>query len=97
MAKYAEVVMDLKELEAKKELIKIDLIKLLENNKIAIDVHGSIVTYSNYQRKYYKFSDNIIKKEYEIEAMKKEEINTGVAEEQNKIVTLILVKDERVE
>ena len=97
MAKYAEVVMDLKELENKKELIKIDLIKLLENNKIAIDVHGSIVTYSNYQRKYYKFSDNIIKKEYEIEAMKKEEINTGVAEEQNKIVTLILVKDERVE
>jgi hypothetical protein len=29
--------------------------------------------------------------------MKKEEINTGAAEEHSKTVTLILVKDERVE
>lgn len=97
MFKYAEITKELKELEGKKESIKADLIDLLQDNKMAIDVHGSLVSYSTYQRKSYSFSKNIIDKEYEIEQMKKEEINTGVAEEKTKTVTLILVKDEGVE
>jgi len=95
--KYAEITKELKELETKKELIKSDLIDLLKDNKMAMDVHGSLVSYSTYQRKSYSFSKNIINKEYEIEQMKKEEINTGIAEEKTKTVTLILVKDEGVE
>jgi len=95
--KYAEITKELKELETKKELIKSDLIDLLKDNKMAMDVHGSLVSYSTYQRKSYSFSKNIIDKEYEIEAMKKEEIATGIAEEKTKTVTLILVKDEGVE
>lgn len=95
--KYAEITKELKELETKKELIKSDLIDLLKDNKMAMDVHGSLVSYSTYQRKSYSFSKNIIDKEYEIEQMKREEINTGVAEEKTKTVTLILVKDEGVE
>ena len=95
--KYAEITKELKELETKKELIKSDLIDLLKDNKMAMDVHGSLVSYSTYQRKSYSFSKNIIDKEYEIEQMKKEEINTGIAEEKTKTVTLILVKDEGVE
>jgi hypothetical protein len=70
---------------------------LLKDNKMAMDVHGALVSYSTYQRKSYTYSKNIVNKEYEIEAMKKEEVNTGVAEEHSKTVTLILVKDERVE
>ena len=97
MFKYAEITKELKELEGKKETIKTDLIDLLQDNKMAIDVNGSLVSYSTYQRKSYSFSKNIIDKEYEIEQMKKEEINTGVAEEKTKTVTLILVKDEGVE
>lgn len=97
MAKYVEITKDLKELEGKKESIKADLIDLLQDNKMAIDVHGSLVSYSTYQRKSYSFSKNIIDKEYEIEQMKKEEINTGLAEMKTKAVTLILVKDEGVE
>jgi hypothetical protein len=77
--------------------IKLDLTDLLKDNKIAMDVHGALVSYTTYQRKSYTFSKNIVNKEYEIEAMKKEEINTGAAEEHSKTVTLILVKDERVE
>ena len=97
MFKYAEITKELKELEGKKESIKADLIDLLQDNKMAMDVHGSLVSYSTYQRKSYSFSKNIIDKEYEIEQMKKEEINTGIAEEKTKTVTLILVKDEGVE
>ena len=97
MFKYAEITKELKELEGKKELIKNDLSDLLKDNKMAMDVHGALVSYSTYQRKSYTYSKNIVNKEYEIEAMKKEEINTGVAEEHSKTVTLILVKDEGVE
>jgi hypothetical protein len=97
MFKYAEITKELKELETKKELIKSDLIDLLKDNKMAMDVHGSLVSYSTYQRKSYSFSKNIIDKEYEIEQMKREEINSGIAEEKTKTVTLILVKDEGVE
>ncbi len=93
MFKYAEITKELKELEKKKELIKNDLIDLLKDNKMAMDVHGALVSYSTYQRKSYTYSKNIVNKEYEIEQMKKEEINTGVAEEHSKTVTLILVKD----
>ena len=97
MFKYAEITKELKELETKKELIKSDLIDLLKDNKMAMDVHGSLVSYSTYQRKSYSFSKNIIDKEYQIEQMKREEINSGIAEEKTKTVTLILVKDEGVE
>lgn len=97
MFKYAEITKELKELEGKKESIKADLIDLLQDNKMAMDVHGSLVSYSTYQRKSYSFSKNILDKEYQIEQMKREEINTGIAEEKTKTVTLILVKDEGVE
>ena len=97
MFKYAEITKELKELERKKELIKNDLSDLLKDNKMAMDVHGALVSYSTYQRKSYTYSKNIVNKEYEIEAMKKEEVNTGVAQEHSKTVTLILVKDEGVE
>lgn len=97
MFKYAEITKELKELEGKKESIKADLIDLLQDNKMAMDVHGSLVSYSTYQRKSYSFSKNILDKEYQIEQMKREEINSGIAEEKTKTVTLILVKDEGVE
>jgi len=97
MYKYAEITKEIKELDRKKELIKNDLIDLLKDNKMAMDVHGALVSYFTYQRKSYTYSKNIVNKEYEIEAMKKEEVNTGVAEEHSKTITLILVKDEGVE
>lgn len=95
MFKYAEITKELKELETKKELIKNDLIDLLKDNKMAFDVHGSIVSYSTYQRKSYTFNKFITDKEYEIEQMKKQMIADGLAEEHSKTVTLILIKDER--
>lgn len=97
MFKYAEITKELKELDGKKESIKADLIDLLQDNKMAMDVHGYLVSYSTYQRKSYSFSKNILDKEYQIEQMKREEINSGIAEEKTKTVTLILVKDEGVE
>lgn len=97
MAKYAEITKELKELEYKKDTLKDTLTLLLKDNKIAMDVHGCLVSYSTYKRKSYTYSKYIVNKEYEIEQMKKEEINTGIAEEKTKTVTLILVKDEGVE
>lgn len=97
MAKYAEITKDLKELEYKKDTLKDTLTLLLKDNKIAMDVHGCLVSYSTYKKKSYTYSKYILNKEYEIEQMKKEEINTGIAEEKTKTVTLILVKDEGVE
>ena len=97
MAKYAEITKELKALDYTKDKIKNQLMYLLKDNKMAFDVHGSIVSYSTYQRKSYTYSKNIANKEYEIEQMKMEEINSGVADEHSKTVTLILVKDEGVE
>lgn len=97
MAKYAEITKELKELEYKKDTLKDTLTLLLKDNKIAMDVHGCLVSYSTYKRKSYTYSKYIVNKEYEIEQMKREEINTGIAEEKTKTVTLILVKDEGVE
>ena len=97
MAKYAEITKEQKELEYKKDTLKDILTLLLKDNKIAMDVHGCLVSYSTYKRKSYTYSKYIVNKEYEIEQMKKEEINTGIAEEKTKTVTLILVKDEGVE
>lgn len=97
MAKYAEITKELKELEYKKDTLKDTLTLLLKDNKIAMDVHGCLVSYSTYKRKSYTYSKYIVNKEYEIEQMKKEEINNGIAEEKTKTVTLILVKDEGVE
>ena len=97
MARYAEITKELKELEYKKDTLKDTLTLLLKDNKIAMDVHGCLVSYSTYKRKSYTYSKYIVNKEYEIEQMKKEEINTGIAEEKTKTVTLILVKDEGVE
>jgi hypothetical protein len=97
MARYAEITKEQKELEYRKDTLKDTLTLLLKDNKMAMDVHGCLVSYSTYKRKSYTFSNNIIDKEYEIEQMKREEINTGIAEEKTKTVTLILVKDEGVE
>jgi hypothetical protein len=46
MFKYAEITKELKELEGKKELIKADLIHILKDNKMAMDVHGALVSYN---------------------------------------------------
>lgn len=97
MARYAEITKELKDLEFRRDKNKDLLTALLKDNKMAMDVHGCLVSYSTYKRKSYTFSNNIIDKEYEIEQMKREEINTGIAEEKTKTVTLILVKDEGVE
>lgn len=97
MARYAEITKELKDLEYRRDKNKDLLNLLLKDNKMVMDVYGCLVSYSTYQRKSYTYSKNIVNKEYEIEAMKKEEINTGIAEEKTKTVTLILVKDERVE
>ena len=97
MARYAEITKELKDLEYRRDKNKDLLTLLLKDNKMAMDVHGCLVSYSTYKRKSYTFSNNIIDKEYEIEQMKREEINTGIAEEKSKTVTLILVKDEGVE
>ena len=97
MARYAEITKELKDLEYRRNKNKDQLTLLLKDNKMAMDVHGALVSYSTYQRKSYTYSKNIANKEYEIEQMKMEEINTGVAEEHSKTVTLILVKDEGVE
>jgi hypothetical protein len=97
MARYAEITKEQKELEYRKDTLKDTLTLLLKDNKMAMDVHGCLVSYSTYKRKSYTFSNNIIDKEYEIEQMKREEINTGIAKEKTKTVTLILVKDEGVE
>ena len=95
MAKYAEITKELKALDCRKDTIKNQLNLFLKDNKMAMDVHGSIVSYSTYQRKSYTFNKFITDKEYEIEQMKKKMIADGLAEEHSKTVTLILVKDER--
>ena len=80
-----------------KEIIKGKISNILKDEKLALKVNDKLITYSTYQRKSYQFSDNVQNKESELKLLQLQEISSGEAIEESKTVTLINVKDERVE
>ena len=80
-----------------KDIIKGKISSILKDEKLALKVNEKLITYSTYQRKSYQFSENIQNKESELKNLQLQEISSGEAIEELKTVTLINVRDERVE
>lgn len=94
---YSEWVELEKTVTKEKEIIKGKISSILKDEKLALKVNEKLITYSTYQRKSYQFSENIQNKESELKNLQLQEISSGEAVEEIKTVTLINVRDERVE
>ena len=94
---YSEWIALEKTVAKEKEIIKNKISNILKDEKLALKVNDKLITYSTYQRKSYQFSDNVQNKESELKLLQLQEISSGEAIEESKTVTLINVKDERVE
>jgi hypothetical protein len=94
---YTEWVELEKTVTKEKEIIKGKISNILKDEKLALKVNEKLITYSTYQRKSYQFSDNVQDKESELKMLQQQEISSGEAIEESKTVTLINVRDERVE
>lgn len=94
---YTEWIELEKTVAKEKEIIKGKISNILKDEKLALKVNDKLITYSTYQRKSYQFSDNVQNKESELKMLQLQEISSGEAIEESKTVTLINVKDERVE
>ena len=94
---YSEWVELEKTVTKEKDIIKGKISSILKDEKLALKVNEKLITYSTYQRKSYQFSENIQNKESELKNLQLQEISSGEAVEEIKTVTLINVKDERVE
>jgi hypothetical protein len=86
-----------KTVNKEKDIIKGKISSILKDEKLALKVNEKLITYSTYQRKSYQFSENIQNKESELKNLQLQEISSGEAVEESKTVTLINVRDERVE
>jgi hypothetical protein len=95
--RYTECVELEKVLVSEKDTIKNIISSILKDEKLALKVNEKLITYSTYQRKSYQFSENIQNKESELKNLQLQEISSGEAVEETKTVTLINVRDERVE
>ena len=95
--RYTECVEIEKAVVNEKDMVKAEISSILKDEKLALKVNEKLITYSTYQRKSYQFSENIQNKESELKNLQLQEISSGEAVEQTKTVTLINVKDERVE
>ena len=58
-----------------------------------VQVNDKVLSYSTYQKKSYIHSQEILDREEQLAAQKKQEILYGVATEETKTVTLLTVKD----
>lgn len=94
---YTEWVELEKTVTKEKDIIKGKISSILKDEKLALKVNEKLITYSTYQRKSYQFSENIQNKESELKNLQLQEISSGEAIEEIKTVTLINVRDERVE
>jgi len=95
--RYTECVELEKAVVNEKDIIKSEISSILKDEKLALKVNEKLITYSTYQRKSYQFSENIQNKESELKNLQLQEISSGEAIEELKTVTLINVRDERVE
>ena len=95
--RYSECVELEKAIVNEKDMVKAEISSILKDEKLALKVNEKLITYSTYQRKSYQFSENIQNKESELKNLQLQEISSGEAVEETKTVTLINVKDERVE
>lgn len=91
--RYVECDDTVKKWTGYKDIYRKKIEEQLQNSRYMVEVYDKIISYSTYQRKSYIHSQEILDKEEQLAAQKKQEILYGVATEETKTVTLLTVKD----
>jgi len=91
--KYIKFDNDIKWLTEKRDKYRKEIEQQLQNSRYMVQVDDKILSYSTYQRKSYIHSQEILDREEQLAAQKKQEILYGVATEETKTITLLTVKD----
>jgi hypothetical protein len=93
ISKYVHCDNVCKEWTLKRDELRKQIEEQLQNSRYMVQVNDKILSYSTYQRKSYTHSTELLEREEQLAAQKKQEIQYGVATEETKTVTLLTVKD----
>lgn len=93
ISKYVEADTLLKVVTDDRDKLRKKIEEQLQNSRYMVQVDNKILSYSTYQKKSYIHSQEILDREEQLAAQKKQEILYGVATEETKTVTLLTVKD----
>jgi len=93
ISRYVEYDNSVKSFTEKRDNYRKQIEQQLQNSRYMVQVDNKILSYSTYQRKSYIHSQEILDREEQLAAEKKQEILYGVATEETKTITLLTVKD----
>jgi hypothetical protein len=93
MSRYVIWDMYIKDWTLKRDELRKIIEQQLQNSRYMVQVDNKVLSYSTYQKKSYIHSQEILEREEQLAAQKKQEILYGVATEETKTVTLLTVKD----
>jgi len=93
ITKYVECDIVVKGWTIERDNLRNKIEQELQNSRYMVQVDDKILSYSTYQKKSYTHSPELLEREEQLAAQKKQEILYGVATEETKTVTLLTVKD----
>jgi len=93
ISRYVEYDNSVKSFTEKRDNYRKQIEQQLQNSRYMVQVNDKVLSYSTYQKKSYIHSQEILDREEQLAAQKKQEILYGVATEETKTVTLLTVKD----
>lgn len=93
ISKYVEADTLLKVITDDRDKLRKKIEEQLQNSRYMVQVNDKVLSYSTYQKKSYIHSQEIVDREEQLAAQKKQEILYGVATEETKTVTLLTVKE----
>jgi hypothetical protein len=93
ITKYVECDIVVKGWTIERDNLRNKIEQQLHNSRYMVQVDNKILSYSTYQKKSYTHSPELLEREEQLAAQKKQEILYGVATEETKTVTLLTVKD----
>jgi len=93
ITKYVECDIVVKGWTIERDNLRNKIEQELQNSRYMVQVDDKILSYSTYQKKSYTHSPELLEREEQLAAQKKQEILYGVATEEIKTVTLLTVKN----
>ncbi len=93
ISRYVEYDNSVKMYTEKRDNYRKQIEKELQNSRYMVQVDNKVLSYSTYEKKSYIHSPELLIREEQLAAQKKQEILYGVATEETKTITLLTVKD----
>jgi len=90
---YTDLDIFIKQATYQRDIIRKKIEDKLQNSRYTKKFNDKILSYSTYEKKSYIHSQEILDREEQLAAQKKQEILYGVATEETKTITLLTVKD----